>query len=418
MKPFVHLHLHTEYSLLDGMAKIKSAVKKAKALGMPAIAMTDHGNMYGAVAFYNACDSAGIKPIIGTEFYVCDDLTKKEKVKNDDGEGYKDRRHLVLLAKDETGYKNLSLLNAIAFRDGFYFKPRIDLPTLAKHSEGLVCLSACLGGDIPQAILRHDNEKAEKLVLWFKEVFKDDFYLELQNHGLEDQAYVNQQLRYYAQKFDVKTVVTNDVHYINKDDAETQDVLMCVQTGRNVDDPDRMKMPNDEFYFKSYDELATVFPNDLDALDRTVEIAEKCNFNFVFGKYKFPHYIPSNGKTPMEYIRDLIDEGVKEKYGEETKEIRDRIEMELGVIEKQGFIEYYLIVWDYINAARSMGISVGPGRGSGAGSIVAYLINITDIDPLKYGLYFERFLNSQFIKLTPVEFVTFITAGVSYAACG
>ena len=395
MKPFVHLHLHTEYSLLDGMAKISSAVKKAKALDMPAIAMTDHGNMYGAVAFYNTCQKVGIKPILGTEFYVCDDLTQKGKLKVDDGEGYKDRRHLVLLAKDETGYKNLSLLNAIAFRDGFYYKPRIDLKTVAEHSEGLVCLSACLGGDIPQAILRHDNEKAENLVKWFKEVFKDDFYLELQNHGLEDQAYVNSQLRVYAKKYGIKTVVTNDVHYINRDDAETQDVLMCVQTGRNVDDPDRMKMPNDEFYLKSYDELATVFPNDLDALDTTIEIADKCNFDFVFGKYKFPHYVPENGKTPMEYIRDLIDEGVRIKYGEETKEIRDRIEMELAVIEKQGFIEYYLIVWDYINAARKMGISVGPGRGSGAGSIVAYLINITDIDPLKYGLYFERFLNSE-----------------------
>ncbi len=395
MKPFVHLHLHTEYSLLDGMAKISSAVKKAKALDMPAIAMTDHGNMYGAVAFYNTCQKVGIKPILGTEFYVCDDLTQKGKLKVDDGEGYKDRRHLVLLAKDETGYKNLSLLNAIAFRDGFYYKPRVDLKTVAEHSEGLVCLSACLGGDIPQAILRHDNEKAENLVKWFKDVFKDDFYLELQNHGLEDQAYVNSQLRVFAKKYGIKTVVTNDVHYINKDDAETQDVLMCVQTGRTVDDPDRMKMPNDEFYLKSYDELATVFPNDLDALDTTVEIADKCNFDFVFGKYKFPHYIPENGKTPMEFIRDLIDEGVKIKYGKETKEIRDRIEMELAVIEKQGFIEYYLIVWDYINAARKMGISVGPGRGSGAGSIVAYLINITDIDPLKYGLYFERFLNSE-----------------------
>ena len=395
MKPFVHLHLHTEYSLLDGMAKISKVVKKAKSLDMPAIAMTDHGNMYGAVAFYNACEKVGIKPILGTEFYVCDDLTQKGKLKTDDGEGYKDRRHLVLLCKDDTGYKNLSLLNAIAFRDGFYYKPRIDLKTLAEHSEGLVCLSACVGGDIPQAILRHENEKAEELVKFFKDVFKDDFYLELQNHGMEEQAFVNAQLRVYAEKYGVKTVVTNDVHYIDKSDAETQDVLMCVQTRRNVDDPDRMKMPCDEFYLKSYDELATVFPNDLDALDRTNEIAEKCNFNFVFGKYKFPHYIPENGKTPMEFIRDLIDEGVKIKYGKETQEIRDRIEMELAVIEKQGFIEYYLIVWDYINAARQMGISVGPGRGSGAGSIVAYLINITDIDPLKYGLYFERFLNSE-----------------------
>ncbi len=395
MKEFVHLHLHTEYSILDGMAKIKSAVKKAKKNGMPAIAMTDHGNMYGAVQFYDACVKEGIKAIIGTEFYVCDDLTVKGKVKTDDIDGYNDRRHLVLIAKDEVGYKNLSLLNAIAFRDGFYYKPRVDLKTVKEHSEGLICLSACIGGDIPQAILRHDNKRAEELIEFFIDTFGDDFYLEIQNHGLEEQEYVNAQLRVYAKKYNVKLVVTNDVHYIDKSDAETHDVLMCVQTGKKVTDENRMKMPCDEFYLKTYDEMAEIFPDDLDALDVTVEIANKCNFGFVYGHYMFPHYIPETGETPIEFIRKLIDEGIKIKYGEETEEIRERIEMELSVIEKQGFIEYYLIVWDYINAAREMGISVGPGRGSGAGSIVAYLINITDIDPLKYGLYFERFLNSE-----------------------
>ena len=395
MKEFVHLHLHTEYSLLDGMATIKKVTKRAKELGMPAIAITDHGNMYGAVQFFDACKSVGIKPIFGTEFYVCDDHLQKGKIKTDDVDGYKDRRHLVLLAKNEQGYKTLSLLNAIAFRDGYYYKPRIDLKVLKDHHDGLICLSACLGGDIPQAILNHDNDKAEKLVEFFKNVFGEDFYLELQNQGLEEQAYVNPAIRALSKKFGVKTVVTNDVHYINKEDAVTQDVLMCVQTGVKIDTPNRMKMPCDEFYLKSYDELAQVFPNDLDALDTTVEIANKCNFEFTYGQYKFPHYVPENGMTPIEYIRMLIDEGIKKKYGEETKEIRDRIEMELGVISKQGFIEYYLIVWDYIYNARKMGISVGPGRGSGAGSIVAYLIDITDIDPLKYGLYFERFLNSE-----------------------
>ncbi|MBQ3235727.1 MAG: DNA polymerase III subunit alpha, partial [Clostridia bacterium] len=395
MKDFVHLHLHTEYSLLDGMATISKVTKRAKELGMPAIAMTDHGNMYGAVQFFDACTKVGIKPIFGTEFYVCDDHTQKGKIKTDDVDGYKDRRHLVLLAKDETGYKTLSLLNAIAFRDGYYYKPRIDLKLLEQHHDGLICLSACLGGDIPQAILNHDMERAEKLVEFFKSVFGDDFYLELQNQGLEEQAYVNPAIRSLAKKYGVKTVVTNDVHYINKEDAVTQDVLMCVQTGVKIDTPNRMKMPCDEFYLKTYDELASLFPNDLDALDTTVEIANKCNFGFTYGQYKFPHYIPENGQTPVEFIRSLINEGIKKKYGEETKEIRDRIEMELGVIEKQGFIEYYLIVWDYIFNARKMGISVGPGRGSGAGSIVAYLIDITDIDPLKYGLYFERFLNSE-----------------------
>ena len=395
MGEFVHLHLHTEYSILDGMAKISSAVKKAKSLNMPAIAMTDHGNMYGAIQFFDTCTSAGIKPIIGTEFYVCDDLTVKEKIRTDDVDGYSDRRHLVLLAKNETGYKNLSLLNAIAFRDGFYYKPRVDLKTVREHSEGLICLSACIGGDIPQAILRHDYKKAERLIEFFIDTFGEDFYFEIQNHGLDEQEYVNAQLKVYAKKYNVKLVATNDVHYVNKDDAEPHDVLMCVQTGRKVTDVNRMKMPCDEFYLKSYDEMAKAFPDDLDALNTTLEIADKCDFKFVYGKYMFPHYIPETGQTPIEYIRDLINEGIKIKYGEETPEIRERIEMELSVIEKQGFIEYYLIVWDYINAARKMGISVGPGRGSGAGSIVAYLINITDIDPLKYGLYFERFLNSE-----------------------
>ena len=395
MKEFVHLHLHTEYSMLDGMAQISKVVKRAKQLNMPAIAMTDHGNMYGAVAFYNECKKQGVKPIIGTEFYVCDDLTVKGKLKTSDDEGYSDRRHLVLLAKNEQGYKSLCKLNSIAFRDGFYYKPRIDLKTLKDYSEGLICLSACLGGDIPQAILMRDFNKAEKLVQFFKNVFGEDFYLEIQNHGLDEQAIVNAQLRVYAKQFGIKLVATNDVHYVDKQDAETQDVLMCVQTGKNIDTPNRMKMPCDEFYLKNYDEMLTAFPGDEEALLNTLEIAEKCNFNFEFGKYKFPHYVPEDGSTPVEYIRKLINQGVIEKYGEETKEIRDRIEMELAVIEKQGFIEYYLIVWDYINAARKMGISVGPGRGSGAGSIVAYLINITDIDPLKYDLYFERFLNSE-----------------------
>ena len=395
MKQFVHLHLHTEYSLLDGMARISSVTKRAKELNMPAIAMTDHGNMYGAVQFNDACLKADVKPIFGTEFYVCDDYLQKGRIKTDDVDGYKDRRHLVLLAKDETGYKTLSLLNAIAFRDGYYYKPRIDLNLLKEHHDGLICLSGCIGGDIPQAILRHDNEKAEELVRFFKELFGEDFYLELQNQGLEEQAYVNASLRALSKKYGVKTVITNDVHYVNKEDAVTQDVLMCVQTGVKIDTPNRMKMPCDEFYLKSYDELLALFPEDEEALKTTVEIANKCNFTFTYGKYKFPHYVPENGKTPIEYIRNLIDEGIKKKYGIETEEIRARIEMELSVIEKQGFIEYYLIVWDYINAARKMGISVGPGRGSGAGSIVAYLIDITDIDPLKYGLYFERFLNSE-----------------------
>ncbi len=396
MGNFVHLHVHTEYSMLDGMARIGEVTKRAASLGMPALAITDHGNMYGAVAFYNACKQAGIKAIIGTEFYVCDDLTMHSKNKIDENdEGYKDRRHLVILAKNEIGYKNLSLLNAIAFRDGLYYKPRIDLKTLKEHSEGLICLSGCIGGDIPQAILNYNDALAEKLVEFFKDTFKDDFYIELQNQYLQEQKVVNAKLKYLAKKYGVKTVATNDVHYINKEDAYTHDILLCVQTRRLENDQNRMKMPCDEFYLKTYEEMQQVFPDDEEALLTTLEIAEKCNYHFEFGKYKFPRFVPPNGKTPVEYIRELVDEGVKLKTDGETKEIRDRIEMELSVIEKQGFIEYYLIVWDYINNARKMGISVGPGRGSGAGSLVAFLIGITDIDPLKYDLYFERFLNSE-----------------------
>lgn len=403
MQPFVHLHLHTEYSLLDGLATIPLAIKKAAELGMPALAMTDHGNMYGAVTFYDACVAFNeaakkngqntVKPIFGTEFYVCDDITVKSRISSNEDE--RDRRHLILLVKNEQGYNNIAKLNAIAFRDGFYYKPRIDLKTLEQYSEGLVCLSACIAGDIPQAILHGNFEKAEELIMWFKRVFGEDFYLEMQNHGLKEELEVNRYLRLYSKKYGVKTVVTNDVHYVEREDSVPHDVLLCVQTQSKIDDPNRMRFSSDDYYLKSYDEMAALFPEDADALSTTLEIADKCNFEFTYGHYMFPKYIPETGEEPLVYIRRLIDEGIVKKYGKETKEIRDRIESELSVIVKQGFVEYFLIVWDYINAARKMGISVGPGRGSGAGSIVAFLIGITDIDPLKYDLYFERFLNAE-----------------------
>lgn len=387
MGNFVHLHLHTEYSLLDGAARIDKVVKVAKEMGMPALAITDHGNMYGSVAFFDACESAGIKAIFGCEFYCCDDLTVKSgKVK---------LNHLVLLAKNEVGYHNLCKLNTIAFDQGFYYKPRIDRKTLKQYSEGLVCLSACLAGEIPQAILNREYDEAEKIVQWFKDVFKDDFYLELQNHHIEEQIEVNIKLKEYAKKYNIKTVATNDVHYIYREDAVTQDVLMCVQMSKTIDDPDRMKFPNDEFYLKSYEEMAEAFPNDLDALENTMEVVDKCNYRLTYGHYMYPKYVPVTKQTPIDYFRDLIEAGLKKKYKVETPEIRERIEYELGVISKLGYVEYYLIVWDYINAARERGISVGPGRGSGVGSIIAYLIGITDVDPIKYGLFFERFLNPE-----------------------
>ena len=387
MGNFVHLHLHTEYSLLDGAARINKVVKVAKEMGMPALAITDHGNMYGAVAFFDACKANDIKAIFGCEFYTCDDLTVKQ--------GKTKLNHLVLLAKNETGYYNLCKLNSIAFDKGFYYKPRIDRETLKQYSEGIVCLSACLAGEIPQAILNRQYDEAENLVKWFKDVFGEDYYLELQNHHLEEQLEVNQKLKEYAKKYNIKTVATNDVHYIYREDAQVQDVLMCVQMSKTIDDPDRMKFPNDEFYLKSYDEMVEAFPNDLDALETTLEIADKCNFELVYGHYMYPKYVPITGQDPKDYFRDLIEAGLKKKYKVETPEIRERIEYELGVISKLGYVEYYLIVWDYINAAREKGISVGPGRGSGVGSIIAYLIGITDVDPIKYGLFFERFLNPE-----------------------
>ena len=399
MGNFVHLHVHTEYSLLDGAARIDKLVKVCKEYGMPAVAITDHGNMYGTVRFYDACKKAGIKPIFGCEFYVADDLNEKK--------GKTKLAHLVLLAKNREGYLNLCKLNTIAFRDGYYYKPRIDYKTLEQYAEGIVCLSACLAGDIPQLILKRQYDDAEKLVVWFKNLFKDDFYLELQNHFLEEQIEVNIKLKEYAKKYNIKTVATNDVHYIYKEDAVFQDVLMCVQMGKTIDDPDRLKFSTDEFYLKTYDEMAQLFPNDLDALETTMEIADKCNYSFKEdhideNKYMFPNFIPPDGKDCVEYLRELTEAGLVRRYGEVTPVIRERVEHELKIINGQGFAQYFLTVQDYINAAKKMGIPVGPGRGSGAGSVVAYCIGITNIDPFKYDLLFERFLHTE--RVTAPDF--------------
>lgn len=392
---FVHLHLHSEYSLLDGAARIENMVKMAQEKGMRAVAVTDHGNMYGAVTFFDACVKLDeeyykehgkpiVKPIFGCEFYVAKDYRVKE--------GREKLNHLIILVKNEVGYKNISKLNAIAFRDGFHFKPRIDYDLLEQYSEGLICLSACVAGSIPQLLLSDFDDEAEKVALRLKNMFAPgDFYIEVQDHGLKEEKYILPKLFALAKKIGVKTVATNDVHYLTKDDAFCQEILMCVNMRKTIDDPDRMRFATEEFYFKSYEEMKQLF--DEESLKTTLEIADKCNYNFIFGHYMFPHYVPENGDTPAVYIRKLIEEGVKKKYPVMTDEIRNRIEYELGVISRMGFIDYYLIVWDYINAARKMGISVGPGRGSGAGSVIAYLMGITQLDPLRFGLFFERFLN-------------------------
>ena len=408
MEKFVHLHNHTEYSLLDGIARIKKLVDTTAERGWPAVAITDHGNMYGALQFYSACLAKGIKPIIGTEFYACEDLYDKQ--------GKQNFYHQILIAKNNVGYKNLLKLNSIAFKDGFYYKPRIDFKTMEKYSEGIICLSACLAGKMAQLILNRQFDEADRLCVWYKQVYGDDFYLEIQNHGLDEQQEVNRYLKILSEKHGVKLVATNDVHYINRDDAEMQDILMCVQMGKRVDDPDRLKFSNDEFYYKTYEEMKEAMKGYEEALLTPLEIADKVDVVIrskahgdipgVDSKYVMPanenyipEYVPDNGMTPYEFLRHLTMEGLKKKYKEITPEIMERAERELEIIHSQGFVEYFLIVWDYINYARNNDIPVGPGRGSGAGSIVAYASGITLVDPLKYDLIFERFIHKERVSM-------------------
>jgi len=425
MKPFVHLHLHTEYSLLDGAARIDRLFDKARKLNMPAIAITDHGNMYGAVDFYNAAqadfekqvkaallkekEEAGqtvskddivptkedferfahlkIKPIIGCEFYMCEDLNVKERSSS--------TYHLILLAKNETGYYNLCKLNTIAWVDGFYTHPRIDFKALKEHSEGLICLSACIAGILPRAIQNDDFDRARELALWFKDVFGEDYYFEIQNHDIPLEKKVVVNLLKMSKELGIKVVATNDVHYVEKEDSEMQDVLICIGTAHYIDDETRMRMNGPYYYFKSYDEMLELFPNVPEALDTTLEIAEKCNVKIAFKMPLFPPYNPPTGETPGEYLRRLAYEGIVHRYPVITDEIKERMEYELSVIIDMGFAEYYLIVWDFIDYARRHGIPVGAGRGSGVGSIIAYSIGITNVDPLRYHLIFERFLNKE-----------------------
>mgnify|MGYP004458615381 FL=1 len=396
MPDFVHLHVHSEYSLLDGANRIKDLPVRAKELGMKAIALTDHGVMFGAVNFFKECKKNDIKPIIGCEVYVAP-RSRFSKESNLDSE----YSHLILLVKNKTGYQNLIKLVSLSFTEGFYYKPRIDLEILEKYSEGLICLSACLAGSINQAILRDDIEKAKEIALWHKRVFKDDYYLEVQNNGLRKQVLVNQKLVELSKELDIPLVATNDAHYLKKEDSYNHEVLLCIQTGKKMNDEDRMRFETEEFYIKSPEEMANYFSNIPEAIENTVKIAEKCNFEFEFGVTKLPNYdVPEEFKTHQEYFRKLCYDGMKKRYGENPdKSIMDRLEYEISVIEKMGYVDYYLIVWDYINYAKTVGIPVGPGRGSGAGSIAAYAIGITDIDPIKYTLLFERFLNPERVSM-------------------
>lgn len=394
MTPFVHLHVHTQYSLLDGAARIDELVARAKALGQDALAVTDHGVMYGVIDFYKACRKAGVKPILGMEAYVAPRSMR-------DREGAQDREyaHLILLAKDETGYRNLMLLSSEAFIHGFYYKPRIDYDLLEAHAEGLVCLSACLAGDIPQALLHGRYDDAKRLGERLHRMFGDDFYIELQNHGLPEQQRILPGLRKLAAELGVKTVATNDVHYVAREDAEAQDVLLCIQTQRFVDEPNRMRMEAEEFFLKSGDEMAAALPDDAGALATTREIADKCNVEIAFGVRRLPQYTAPDGQDNETYLRRLCAEGMAQKLVGGDDAAQERLDYELGVITRMGFVDYYLIVWDFIHFAKTHGIVVGPGRGSGAGSLVAYCMGITDVNPLKYGLLFERFLNPERVSM-------------------
>lgn len=394
MTPFVHLHVHTQYSLLDGAARIDELVARAKALGQDALAVTDHGVMYGVIDFYKACRKAGVKPILGMEAYVAPRSMR-------DREGAQDREyaHLILLAKDETGYRNLMLLSSEAFIHGFYYKPRIDYDLLEAHAEGLVCLSACLAGDIPQALLHGRYDDAKRLGERLHRMFGDDFYIELQNHGLPEQQRILPGLRKLAAELGVKTVATNDVHYVAREDAEAQDVLLCIQTQRFVDEPNRMRMEAEEFFLKSGDEMAAALPDDAGALATTREIADKCNVEIAFGVRRLPQYTAPGGQDNEAYLRRLCAEGMAQKLGGGDAAAQERLDYELSVITRMGFVDYYLIVWDFIHFAKTHGIVVGPGRGSGAGSLVAYCMGITDVNPLKYGLLFERFLNPERVSM-------------------
>ena len=402
MGEFVHLHLHSEFSLLDGANRIKDIPVIAKELGMDSIALTDHGVMFGVIDFYKACKANGIKPIIGCEVYVAP-RSRKDKEAGIDNI----YNHLILLAKNNEGYKNLSKMVSLSFTEGYYYKPRIDKELLEKYHEGLICCSACLAGEVPQAIQKNDMEEAKRVALWFKNLFKDDYYLEIQNNGVRQQTLVNQKLIELSKELDIPLVATNDAHYSRKEDAYNHEVLLCIQTGKRMSDEDRMRFETDELYIKSPKEMIDYFENIPEAVENTVKIAEKCNVEFEFGHTILPNYdVPEGFETHYDYIEKLTKDGLLKRYGKEEKEyselseeIRNRAEYELGVIKKMGYVDYFLIVWDYINYAKTHGIPVGPGRGSGAGSIVAYAIGITDIDPLKYNLLFERFLNPERISM-------------------
>ena len=393
---FTHLHVHTEYSLLDGACRIEKLLDKAQEMGQKSVAITDHGVMYGVIDFYKAAKKRGIKPIIGCEIYVAK-RSRFDKIHGIDNEN----RHLVLLCKNETGYRNLVAIVSKAWTEGFYSKPRADMELLREHSEGLIALSACLAGEIPRALSVGDYDEAKAVALRYREIFgEDNFYLELQDHGLREQAHINPQIIRLSKDTDIPLVVTNDCHYIEKEDTKMHHILVCIQTNRTVEDEDTLEFGSDEFYFKSEDEMRALFPDCPEAADNTQKIADRCNVEFEFGKTKLPRFDTPDGSDNREYFRRMCYAGLHKYYGENPKkEIADRLEYEISTIDTMGYVNYYLIVYDFIRQAKSMGIPVGPGRGSGVGSLAAYCIGITGVDPLRYDLLFERFLNPERVSM-------------------
>ncbi|MDR1067769.1 MAG: DNA polymerase III subunit alpha [Clostridiales Family XIII bacterium] len=392
---FIHLHVHSEYSLLDGAARINELVDAAKSNGMKSLAITDHGNMFGVIDFYKAARAAGVKPILGCEVY-----TAMRGMEDRDPTKDKHTGHLVLLAKDNQGYKNLMKIVSMAYTKGFYYKPRVDKPLLRQYSEGLIALSACLAGDVQNKLLSDDYAGAKKEALEFREIFgEENFFLELQEHHMPEQAKILPMMNRLHEETGIPFVATNDLHYIKREHADSHDALLCIQTGKKLADERRMRFPNDEFYFRSEAEMRELFPDHPEALDNTALVAERCNVEIEFGGRHLPDFEVPEGMTHAEYLRELTMTGLDKRYGADAPKHLERANKELGIIENMGFVTYFLIVWDFIRFAKDNGIAVGPGRGSGAGSIVAYTLGITDLDPIEYGLIFERFLNPERVSM-------------------
>ena len=397
---FTHLHVHTEYSLLDGSNKIKEYVARVKKLGMDSAAITDHGVMYGVIDFYKEAKAQGIKPILGCEVYVAPGSRFDKEAGNNEDRYY----HLVLLAENNEGYQNLMKIVSIGFIDGFYYKPRVDIETLETYHEGIIALSACLAGEIPRYIMRGMYEEACKSALRYQNIFgKDNFFLELQDHGMPEQKQVNQSLLRMSREMGIELVATNDVHYTYAEDVKPHDILLCLQTGKRLSDEDRMRYEGGQYFVKSPEEMATLFPYAPEALENTYKIAQRCNVEIEFGVTKLPKYDVPEGYTSWEYLNKLCWDGFAERYPNDTGKLKDQLTYELSIIQKMGYVDYFLIVWDFIKYSRDHGIAVGPGRGSAAGSLVSYTLGITNIDPAKYQLLFERFLNPERVSMPDID---------------